>query len=380
VVNIAVPQKDVFSDETDKTTASVLLSLKPGVVLSNDQVQAITNLIAGSVAGLTSDNVTITDQSGMLLSSPDGSAGSAAGSANRADQQTALYENRLSKAVQQVLDPLVGVGHSVVRVNAELDYSSHDIVSEKYTAPSPTVPPQRQATVKEQYSGSGTTGGALGQVTPSALSSASGGAYSREQNTVENPVDKTVERSQTAPGGVQRLTVAVVLDSAKAATLNTGQIQTLVANSVGLNATRGDTVQVSTLPFDTTAAKASTAALTAAAKAAKTAQYVDLGKKVGIGLLVLVALIIAMRRRKASGAIEGTASDLPTSGLVLPGRAAIGAATAAISASAGSSPAAALDAGDPNRDRVRKDVSELVDSQPEEVAQMLQSWLGERGR
>src|SRR5689334_12191180 len=121
VVNLAVPKKDVFSSETDKTTSSVLLSLKPGTVLSNEQVTSITHLVAGSVAGLDPADVTVTDQTGAMLST---AGGGGSGSASATDEQTAAFEDRMSKAAQQVLDKVVGPGHSVVRVNAQLDFNN----------------------------------------------------------------------------------------------------------------------------------------------------------------------------------------------------------------------------------------------------------------
>ncbi|MFI7585868.1 flagellar basal-body MS-ring/collar protein FliF [Spongisporangium articulatum] len=377
VVHIAVPTKDVFSDEQEKTTASVLVSTRAGATLTNDQVNAITNLVAGSVTGLAPEDVTITDQTGKLLSG--GTAGGAGGAAqaSSADQQTAQYEQRLSDAAQDVLDRVVGTGNSVVRVNAQLNFDSSNVTSQKFTAPSPSVLPQSVATVSEQYSGGGNTaGGTLGQVAPSALAGSGGsGAYNRQQSTVNNNVDQEVAQTKTAPGKVERLTVAVVLNQAKAASLNSTQMQTLVANAVGLDPTRGDAVQVDILPFDNTASAAAAKQLADADKAAKTASYVDMGKKAGIGLLVLIALIIAMRRGKKDKTVEGTASDLPgtTSGLVLP-------PSNALSAGPSDAAMAELTAQMADRGRVRDDVAALVDNQPDEVAAMLQGWLGERSK
>jgi flagellar M-ring protein FliF len=352
----------------------VLLSLRPGTTLSNEQVRSITHLVAGSVAGLDPADVTVTDQTGKMLSSPTDGAAGAAGAMSETDQQTASYENRLGGEVQRVLDQVVGAGHSVVRVNAQLDFNSTDATSETYAAPSPTAPPLSQATVNESYSGNAAgAGGSLGQILPTPIASASGaGSYVRNQSTVNNSVDKTVQKVVTAPGQVKRMTVAVVLDAKTAGTLNPAQIQQIVANSVGLDTTRGDTVQVDTLPFDTTAAMTAKKELATAAKAQKTSQYIELAKKVGIALLVLIILFILMRRRKRDEPmIDATASDLPPgSGLVL--------STNTQAALGTSQQLAITQEADLDRDRMRSDVAALVDSQPDDVAQMLQGWLAER--
>jgi flagellar M-ring protein FliF len=376
IVHLAIPKKDVFSTETDKTTASVLLSMQPGTELTADQVRSITRLVGGSVAGLNPTDVMVTDQTGKMLSTPmDGAAGMA-GAASQTDQATSEFENRMNNEVQRVLDQVVGVGHSVVRVNAALDFNNTDTTSESYAAASPTAPPLSAATVDESYSGgAASASGPLGQILPTPLVSGTpgAGAYVRKQSTVNNSVDKTVQRIQTAPGSVKRMTVAVVLDAKTAAALNPGQIQQLVGNAVGLDPKRGDLVQVATLPFDTTAAAAAKAELGAAAKAQQTASYLDLAKKAGLGLLVVIVIIVMMRRRKKADAImlEAMASDLPpATGLVL---------NSGAPAAIGSGAQLVLAAeSDVSRDQMRDDVAALVDNQPDDVAQMLQGWLAER--
>jgi flagellar M-ring protein FliF len=372
VVNLAVPKKDVFSSETDKTTSSVLLSLKAGTDLSNEQVTSITHLVAGSVAGLDPDDVTVTDQTGAMLSGAGAGAGGS-GSASATDEQTAAFEERMSSAAQKVLDKVVGSGHSVVRVNAQLNFDDTTGTSKVYTAPSPTTPPLSRATVNEQFSGNGANaGGTLGEILPTAITtSGTNGAYARNQETVNNSVNETVTKTDTAPGGVKRLTVAVVLDTKTAGALNTAQVQQLVANAVGLDPARGDTVQVDALPFDTTAAAAAAKELADAAQAAKTTQYLEIGKKAGIALLILLILFMAMRRRKKEETtIDATASDLPNSGLVL-------AASQPLAIEANEQLAISA-VSDTTRDQMRDDVAALVDNQPDDVAQMLQGWLAER--
>jgi flagellar M-ring protein FliF len=187
---------------------------------------------------------------------------------------------------------------------------------------------------------------------------------------VNNSVDKVVEKSVKAPGSVQRMTVAVVLDTKTAGTLNTSQIQTLVANAVGLDPKRGDSVQVDALPFDATASAAAAKELAAAQQSEQTAQYLELGKKAGLGLLVLIILFLMSRRRKKANAarITATASDLPPgTGMVLSAEALEGGEQFALAQKR-----------EPNKEQMRDDVAALVESQPDDVARMLTGWLEER--
>jgi flagellar M-ring protein FliF len=385
VVHLALPEKDVFSTEEDKPTASVLLALQPGVTLETDQIDSVTRLVAGSVENLAPADVTVTDSTGKLLSSGGTGGGASASAANQTDEQTAKFENRVSTAAQQVLDQVLGPNRSVVRVSAELNFDAKDTTSETYVVPGENTPPLSESTTTEQYSGNGAAaGGALGETLPRLQPNTgenSGGSYAKEQRTVNNSVGKVVDRIQSAPGGVRRMTIAVVLDSKTTGALNPAQVQALVGNAVGFNAQRGDLVQVESIPFDTSAAEAAQQEIAAAEQAQKTQGYIDMAKKAGLWLLGLLVVFFLLKRRKKADdetTVEATASNLPgaAEGLVLPagvGPGAIegGGLLPALPGGAGGT--AVLD-----RDRIRDEVSALVESQPDDVAAMLQGWLDEQ--
>jgi flagellar M-ring protein FliF len=281
----------------------------------------------------------------------------------------------MSSSVQQMLDRVLGPGRAVVRVNALLNFDTKDTTSERYVSESPSPPPLSESTLKEGYdNGAGGAGGSLGVTWPTltpGAGGATGSAYRKESRTVDNAVGKIVERAQAAPGSVERLTVAVVLDNAAAGAVDPLKVQSLVSNAVGLDPQRGDTVQVDKFDFDTTSTQAAAKELQAAQKAERTDGYIDLGKKAGIGLLVLVALVLMMRRRKGDATLEASASDLTPAQLLMGGQPMLGGAQAAITATAEADPVV-------ERDRMRDEVAALVDNQPDEVAAMIQGWLSER--
>ena len=376
VVHLALPKKDVFATEQDKPTASVLLALQPGITLDRGQVRSITHLVAGSVEGLDPGQVTVSDSSGRLLSSPESGADGAASVAGETDQQTAQFEDRISASLQQMLDRVLGPGRSVVRVNAQLNFDTVDTTTESYV-PATSIAPLAEATVSETFAGAAPgAGGALGQPLPTLTAVAgatNGGNYQRSQRTVDNAVGKVVERTQAAPGSVKRMTVAVVLDATTAGTVDPNQVQQLVANAVGLDPKRGDSVQVDKIAFDTTTTTEAKKELQAAQSKAATAGYLDLAKKVGLGLLVLVIAFLVLRRgrREPDINIDALAEDLGVSRAILTG--------AERSMLTGSDlPALPAVESSMSRDQLRDEVAELVDNQPEEVAQMLQNWLAER--
>src|SRR5919112_4442788 len=90
VVHLAMPEKQVFSDQQDPTTASVLVKTRTGTTLTPEQVQAVVNLVSSSIDGLKEENVTVADSTGKVLSTPAGAAG---GSAQSQNQQVVDFQN-----------------------------------------------------------------------------------------------------------------------------------------------------------------------------------------------------------------------------------------------------------------------------------------------
>jgi flagellar M-ring protein FliF len=387
VVHLAIPEKDVFTKETDKPKASVLVETTAGKDLSASQVQAIVNLIASSVESMDPASVTVADSSGQVLSaSGDSSAGVAA---DGRSAQTRDYESRVESSLQAMVDRVVGAGHSEVRLTADLDFDQTKTTTEKFTNVAKT--PIAGSSTVEKFTGAGAgTGGVLGgsgvlgpdniQV-PSGSGSTGTGNYSKTTATNDNALDRVVEERQSAPGAVRKLNVAVLLDAKTAGTVNPAQIQALVASAVGLNTKRGDTVVVDRLPFDATAQKQAKSDLAIEKKASASLQRTSLIKRAALVLLVLLVLVYAWlsgrKKRKNGGltaeeriqieALQKSLDAAPEralleSGLVRP--------IAALEA--------APDPGSELAAAARSDIGELVKAQPDEVAQLLRGWLADR--
>ena len=152
-------------------------------------------------------------------------------------------------------------------------------------------------------------------------------------------------------------------------------MQDLIAATVGIDPERGDTVQVTTMPFDRTADKAAAEELAAAAEAAKTERMWDMVRNGGIALAVLAMLLIAwLRGRKKAKRREKT-----TTYLVEQLRNDAAERTAAATAAMEASPAmVALESADNANDELRRELADLAEDQPEDVAALLRGWLVER--
>ena len=98
-MHLAIPQQTVFTDGTQKTTGSVLLTTAPGTTLTSGQVQSVVNLVSSSVPGLTADQVSVSDSTGKVLSAAgDGNVGAAADDPDRRDRRLQPAGQRLGAA------------------------------------------------------------------------------------------------------------------------------------------------------------------------------------------------------------------------------------------------------------------------------------------
>ena len=269
-VHLAEGEKSAFIRDNAPPTASVMLRLTKGRQLSDSQVQAIVNLVAGSVPGLSPDAVKVIDQHGRLLSDR-----SVKGDNDRLDLQ-ARMEEKLRAQLAQLLTPMVGEGNFSSQVQVELDMDQVTSARESY---------DKQGVLRsETEQQSSTTGGAAGPAVgvPGALSNtpppqtvpqpgapqgtataegpgAQPGApapVNGESSATRNyELGREVAVANTTPGKLKRLSVAVALSQSamkgmKPADLD--QIKQLVSAAVGADNARGDQVAVMVRKFDAT--------------------------------------------------------------------------------------------------------------------------------
>ena len=383
VVHLAIPQRDVFLDEAQKPSASVLVDLRPGQELGRDQVQSILHLVASSIQGMTPDHVTLADSTGRLLSA---SGDSTSAASDDRDQQTSEYEKRQAAALQSVLDRVVGPGHAVARVTASLNFDAINTTTEKLTS-DPKTAPLAQTTTTEKYEGNGTgaAGGILGPDNIAVPNGASGAnTYNKETVTTNNTISKVTEKKVAAPGAVLKQSVAVVVDSA-VKNVQPAQLQQMITTAAGIDTVRGDTVSVTSMSFDTATAAAATKELAAARAGEERDQLFAYIKQGAIALVLLVVALLAWvtrRKRAKNGAsqelieLERVEARSQALGAIASQRRdglGEGAALAALGAGANSSMAQWANPG-----RRREDIADLVERQPDEVAELLRGWLADR--
>ena len=394
IVHVAVPEKDVFSDSESKPTASVVLETGVGVKLTSGQVRSVTHLVASSVSGMSPDDVTVADGTGRMISttSTDGTSGSGGDRA----EQTAAYESDMVDRLQTLLEPITGIGGAIVRVNADLDYDNTKTVSKSYVAPSPSAPPLSSSTDVEKYTGNGDAAtGVLGPdniaVPKPTGTAAAGNSYDHSKETRDNAYGTVEETKVKAPGDIRGLHIAVALktpgkDDKNAIAVDPAEIEKLVTQAAGLNTARGDAVVVSQLPFDTSAADATKAEIAAEQALKAKGAMMGYAKTGALVLVLLMTLLLTwLKSKKSRRRMPISRTELVRLEELERRNAELEAEKAqlVLTGSAGSQPALAA-APEPEGDngealaKVRSEIGELVDQQPEEVAQLLRGWLADR--
>ena len=196
-LHIVTPQRSLFAAGAKQTTASVVLKLRAGFRLSALNIAAITHLVAGSVEGLKSENITVIDSQGRLLSSESDQT-MANGAGTVADYKERVEQNLAAK-VENMLTAVLGPGRASVKVSAVIDMTSTNLVTESYD-------PSKKVTTKEEIKSNSEVEG--GSAPTEGAPAVTGGTKKDETIVTEYAVGKTVEQRVDLPGEIKSLTVA----------------------------------------------------------------------------------------------------------------------------------------------------------------------------
>jgi flagellar M-ring protein FliF len=320
-VIVTQPEHSVFSEEAVPVTASVMLMVEPGFRLHDEQVKVIKNLVAHAVPGLTADNVAIADNMGNSLQGP--ASATSVGGQNEADVRQKAYEDKIAKKVLGILSPVVGKENAVVSVSALLNFDQAEseinrVIPSGGSSENPTGLAVSQQTDNEEYAGDkakpdGGQPGVASNAAPQYQGSTDKGKnsnYKHSKTTTNFTNSEERKKIVYAPGTVERMTVAVVLNKVLTAK-ETDEIRELVENAAGVDVSRGDSVDIKGFQFSAPP-KDTEAALGDAAKAAQQQNfYLQIASLVAMLLLGVAALFIFYNlfKKPAEGEIVDEMQD-----------------------------------------------------------------------
>ncbi|MGQ9657532.1 MAG: flagellar basal-body MS-ring/collar protein FliF [Fimbriimonadales bacterium] len=222
-VHITPGNDSPFADSRTEPTASVVVALKPNATLNREQVRGIVHLVSHSVEGLKPEQVTVVDSEARPLwqGGDQYAVDNELLRTRRESERT--YAEELRRQLQQHLDRVLGPNKSSVMVQAELDLDKEEVQSQRVEP----LDPNRAAvisetTATERLNGNPpVAGGAAGiagnraenPMYPAAPLGGGGvGEYNREDRVRNYEINKQVEHIIRAPGRIERLSVATLID------------------------------------------------------------------------------------------------------------------------------------------------------------------------
>ncbi|PWE16769.1 flagellar M-ring protein FliF [Marinicauda salina] len=397
-VHLVLPERRLFSRETEEPSASVVLSVRGD--LDSGQVETVRNLVATAVPGLSANRITVADDTGRLLASPGGgdTATVAALEGQRAD-----FESRLSAKIRDVVEGVVGPGGARVVVTAEINRENLTESRQEYD-PDAQVLVSRETS--EEFSREPADRLSGGVSVSENQPEAEGGATSERQmaetgreSDIRNFQNSSVTSTRVVEaGGVERLSVAVVVDGettvaeggaveyAPRTPEEMEQIRALVRSAMGFDEERGDQLEVTNMRFSRP-----DIAQGSPAPEGFSLSREDMMRIAEIAVLFITALLIVLlvARPLVKGVVAGPqpalagaggGARLPESGQ---GQAAVAAGDEHLSLPEGDGGGDAderIDVdqieGQVKKSSVRK-VSSLIEQHPEETMSILRNWMHE---
>jgi len=407
-VLLAIPKDNIFAKRVKSPSATVVLTLQKGRLLSSEEVDAVVDIIGSAVQGLTPNRVTVTDQNGRLLNS-----GSQDSISSRSRKEFEIEQKRESEylgKIDSILIPVVGLGNYTAQVDVSMDFTNTEETQRRYNSDLPALRSEMQ--VEDR-----TIGGMLGGI-PGALSNqppldsnipenATNGqqkampSRKHSESTKNYELDEAISHTKQQTGVIRRVSVSVALDylsstaapgptedgeDAAAPTVTQvprsvtelANIRRLLQGSIGFDLQRGDVLEVITLPF----------ARERIAEEQEIPVYEQpwflKSLKLVMGALVIIILIVAVVRPMLKRLIypDQTPSDYGDKSLdshIDLGDETMDMLTSDFDAGAvGFAPDGSLQLPDLHRDEdVLKAVRALVANEPELSSQVVKSWLNE---
>lgn len=395
-IHLADTKSSVFLRKKQQASASVFLYLFPGRTLEKSQIMSVVHLVASSVPGLESGNVTVIDQHGRLLNSPEEDS-EFMRSAQQLEQVRQI-ENTYVRRIEGLLSPMLGQNRVRATVTAQVDFTVREETTEIYDRDNAAIRSEQVAENRQMTStvADGGIPGALSNQPPPANVEKSAAAEEADGAETGKPInesmkrirnfelDRTLSHTRQPTGGITRLSVAVLVDdkqvfSAKGKMttepLTADELENLdklVKDAVGYDAARGDSVSISNVAFF---------------DEPDPEPIEEAGFFSGIGMRGLLkqilgaALVLAIGFGVVRPLLRSLSSSFSAAGTAAPRQVAAigGGAIPAAPATAGYVPEQPPQAENLSYDEKISVARQAADRNPERVAQIVRSWVQSDG-
>ncbi|WP_269517676.1 flagellar basal-body MS-ring/collar protein FliF [Alteromonas sp. BMJM2] len=268
-VLLAMPKENVFARREKKASATVVLTAKRGSVITGEEVDAVVDIVASAVQNLDPSKVTVTDSNGRLLNS--GSQDSLSARARKEYEIERQREQEYLEKIDAILIPVLGIGNYTAQADVSMDFTAMEQTQRSYN---PDLPAVRSEMIMEENSVGGGVGGIPGALSnqpplDSNIPENATGTASQQtvpgrtakESTRNYELDTTISHTKKQSGVIRRLSVSVAVDYTQVAgedgTMTPSprkqeeilNIRRLLQGGVGFDVTRGDSLEVVSVPF-----------------------------------------------------------------------------------------------------------------------------------
>ncbi len=268
-VLLALPKENVFARREKKASATVVLTANRGAVISGEEVDAVVDIVASAVQGMEPDRVTVPDSNGRLLNS--GSQDSLSARARKEYEIERQRETEYQEKIDSILIPVIGIGNYTAQVDVTMDFTAVEQTQRRYNPDLPAV--RSEMVIEENSVGSIAAGipGAVSNQPPldANIPEQAGGngqvapvpGRTTKESTRNYELDTTISHTKQQTGVIRRLSVSVAVDYLQ----TTGEdgtvtseartpeellsIRRLLQGGIGFDVTRGDSLEVVSMPF-----------------------------------------------------------------------------------------------------------------------------------
>jgi flagellar M-ring protein FliF len=384
-VHLAMAHDSLFTEQQRDAKAAVMVKLHPGVRLSDDDLNAITFLVSSAVDNMKPEDVRVMDADGHTPLLSHGSTH---------PQEAQDMEAALSQKIVDTLGPLAGPGQVRANVTVEYENGSNETTQESYDT-NDSVVLTSQITADDASFAASTQGvpgstsnvpQAQGQQPPKTPVADQKIDGIRNENKTFG-VGKTLRHTVLPPGGIRRISAAVIVDDAIETSTDKGkkvetrrkrtpdemkQIEALASAAIGINPTRGDQLAVVNMSFNANSSDNVTPPTLSQRIPNLVTQWMPVLRYVAYGIVfILLYLLILKPLKKQFAASFAAAPGLGAGGVV-----------AAALAGGGSAP---VQVGLPEAQQVpnpmvtlKEALSQRVVNEPGQTSRIVQDWLKQR--
>ena len=269
-VHIVMPAKSLFAEQEEPATSSVVLKLRSGRWLTNDQIQGIVHLVSSSVSGLNPENVTVVDNYGKMLAGYEEESELGRFSSDQLQFQEKVERN-LEHRIKTMLEKVLGPERAVVRLACAMNFKRYEKTEEVYDPDTRVV--RSEQLVNENSAGWETVPvgipGVVSNVAgvsamPETINPPTG--YQKQDKTINYEISKVTSHTVEPVGKIERVSVAVMVDGtyknvenadgkmelqyAPRSEAEMTKLISIVKSAVDFDAERGDNVEVVNIPFE----------------------------------------------------------------------------------------------------------------------------------